>query len=45
MLVDDCTYSCTKVIVVSDTFEELRKLIYYFGHIKGMYMITHPIHP
>ena len=29
-VIDDCTNSCTKVIVLlSDTFEELRKSIYY----------------
>ena len=29
-VIDDCTNSCTKVIVLlSDTFEESRKLIYY----------------
>ena len=29
MLVDDYTNSGTKVIVLSNTFEELKKLIYY----------------
>ena len=28
-VIDDCTVTCTKVIVFSDTFEELKKLIYY----------------
>ena len=27
-VIDDCTNTYTKVIVLSDTFEELRKLMY-----------------
>ena len=27
-VIDDCTNLCIKVIVLSDTFEELRKLMY-----------------
>ena len=27
-VIDDCTDSCTKVIVLSDTFDEIKKLMY-----------------
>ena len=37
MLVGDCTNSYTKVIVLSDTLEELGKLIYYLYNLSITY--------